>query len=110
MSELLRFHGDENLPYAIIAGLRRGIEISSTPEAGLMEVTDEEQLVFANRQGRMIVTQDTDFLRLHAEGREHCGIAFYHQSGRSVGQVLAALTEIHEYLTPLEVRGQVFFL
>jgi predicted nuclease of predicted toxin-antitoxin system len=111
MSDAIRFHGDENLPFAILAGLRRrGIDVTSTPETGLMGATDEEQLAFANEQWRMIITQDTDFLRLHAEGREHPGIAFYQQGGRAIGPVLAALLEIYEYFTPEDVRGQVFFL
>jgi predicted nuclease of predicted toxin-antitoxin system len=66
MSSLISFHGDENLPFAVIAGLRRrGIDATSTPETGLMGATDEEQLAFAHQQGRMIITQDTDVLRLH---------------------------------------------
>lgn len=88
MSDPIRFHGDENLPFAIIAGLRRrGVDTTSTPETGLMGATDEEQLVFSNQQRRMIITQDTDFLRLHAEGNEHPGIAFYQQGGRTRGRM-----------------------
>ena len=106
MSDLICFHGDENLPFAILAGLRRrGVDVTSTPEAGLMGATDEEQLAFANEQGRVIITQDTDFLRLHAEGKEHCGIAFYQQGARAIGQVVAALLEMYEYLAPADARN-----
>ncbi len=57
MPETIRFHLDENVSQAIAEGLRRhGIDITTTPEVGLMAVTDEAQVEFAQQQERVIFT------------------------------------------------------
>ena len=38
--------------------------------------TDEEHLTFALAEGRVIFTQDDDFLRLAAGGKVHAGIVY----------------------------------
>lgn len=68
----IRFHLDENVSNVIADGLRRrGIDVTTTPEQGLIASSDEVQLAFASSQGRVIFTQDDDFLRLH-----HAGIVY----------------------------------
>jgi hypothetical protein len=48
MPRTIRFHLDENCPRAIAAGLRRrGIDVTTTPEAGLMGASDEQQVTTA---------------------------------------------------------------
>ncbi|MBV8677985.1 MAG: DUF5615 family PIN-like protein [Planctomycetaceae bacterium] len=48
MLRTIRFHLDENCPTAIAEGLRRrGIDVTTTPEAGLIGATDEEQTAHA---------------------------------------------------------------
>jgi predicted nuclease of predicted toxin-antitoxin system len=60
----MRFHLDEHVAHAIAAGLRRrGIDVTTTVDAGLLSAPDEEHLAFAKRDARVIVTQDSDFLR-----------------------------------------------
>jgi predicted nuclease of predicted toxin-antitoxin system len=44
------------------------INVTTTPEVGLMSADDEEQVAFACAQGRVIFTHDADFLRLHQVG------------------------------------------
>ena len=36
-------------------------------------------------EGRVLVTHDADFLRYHAEGVEHAGIAYCKKGSRTVG-------------------------
>jgi predicted nuclease of predicted toxin-antitoxin system len=63
------FHQDEQIPPALAEALRgRGIDITTTTDAGLTGAADREQLRFAANTGRILVTQDMDFLRIHAEG------------------------------------------
>ena len=46
--EKIRFHCDEQVERAIAEALRRrGIDVTTTPEAGLLGAADEEQLAFA---------------------------------------------------------------
>ena len=69
MPRTIRFHLDENCTKAIARGLRRqGIDVTTTSEAGLIGATDEEQAADALSKGRVIFTQDRDFLRIHTAG------------------------------------------
>ena len=68
---------DEHVPRAVTEGLRRrGVDVLTAQEAGRLEIEDREQLRFAAAEGRVAFSQDTDFLRLHAEGEPHRGIAY----------------------------------
>jgi predicted nuclease of predicted toxin-antitoxin system len=92
MARTIRFHLDENCDPRIAAGLRlHGVEVTTTPEAGLLHTSDDAQLAYALTQTRVIVTQDTDFLRMAAAGEQTPGIVFYPDQGRSLGQVIRAL-------------------
>jgi predicted nuclease of predicted toxin-antitoxin system len=111
MARTIRFHLDENCDPRIAAGLAlHGVAVTTTPEAGLLHASDDAQLAYAVAQGRVIVTQDTDFLRMAAAGRETPGIAFYSDQGRSIGQVIRDLLLIWELYEPEEMRNRVEFL
>ena len=58
----------------------------------------------------MIVTQDTDFLRIAAAGQPTPGIVFYSGQERSIGQVIRDLLLIWEVYEPDEMRNRVEFL
>src|SRR5260221_14785641 len=101
MARTIRFHLDENCDPRIAAGLTlHGVDVTTAPEAGLLHASDDAQLAFALTQGRVVVTQDTDFLRIAATGRETAGIAFYPDQERSVGQVIRALLLLWEVFEP----------
>ena len=58
-------------------GLRqRGVDVLTVVEAGMLGASDEEHLKRALNEGRVIFTQDDDFLRLHAAGADHAGIVY----------------------------------
>jgi hypothetical protein len=110
MPRAIRFHLDENVPAAIAPGLRRlGIDVTRTQDVGLMGALDEEQAAWALAEGRVIFTQDEDFLRIHPAGVEHAGIAYCHQKTRSIGQIIGSLSDIWELLEPEEMDGRVEF-
>jgi predicted nuclease of predicted toxin-antitoxin system len=68
------------------------------------------QLEFAASSGRVVVTQDDDFLRLHAQGATHAGIAYCQQQSMSIGEMLRGVILIHDLLSPEEMVGRVEFL
>jgi predicted nuclease of predicted toxin-antitoxin system len=108
---MLRFHLDEMVPSAVAAGLRRrGMDVTTTVEAGLRKSPDLDQLEYATREGRVLVTHDPDLLRLHAEGREHAGIAFCHQTARTIGEMITSLALMDECLNPEEMHNRVEFI
>ena len=111
MPTTIRFHLDEHVHTAVADGLkRRGVDVTTTVEAGLTGATDSQQLAFALSEGRVIVTHDADFLRLHRQSAAHAGIAYCHQGLRSVGDLIRRLLIIHEHLTPDDMAGHVEFL
>lgn len=73
---------DEDLPYkAAPIAARSGVDVITTRDCGRNGTTDEEQLLFATKLGRVLVTQDyKDFddlaTRFIAEGRTHAGVLF----------------------------------
>jgi predicted nuclease of predicted toxin-antitoxin system len=95
-------------------GGRRGLaaaidDVTTTFEAGLAAALDVEHLGYAFLAGRVMITQDTDFLRLHAEGAVHSGIAFLHQ-GEKTGYMLRMLVLLFELVTAEEMAGRLEFL
>ncbi len=111
MPRTIRFHLDENCHRAVAEGLRRrGIDVTTTPEAGLMSAGDEEQIAYGVAQGRVIFTQDRDFLRLHAAGIPHMGIAYCEKDTKSIGEMIQGLVLIWEVLEPDEIQNRVEYL
>ncbi len=75
-----------------------------------MSAKDENHISYGLTSGRVIFTQDEDYLRMHASGIRHGGIAFCHQQTRSIGQVIAGLLLIWEALEPGQMAGRVEYL
>lgn len=111
MAERIRFHLDENVNPVIAAALRRqGIDVTTTIEMNLRMTSDDEQLEFIRSEARVLVTHDTDFLRIASQTDDHPGIAFSHKDTVSTGQIIRSLVLIYEALDPEEMAGRVEFL
>lgn len=110
MAEPLRFYLDEHVPRAVAEGLRRrGVDVLRVQEAGRLGADDEWHLAFALREGRVIFTQDADFLRLHAAARPHAGIVYGAQQ-TPIGTMVRALMLIYNVLSPKDMDNHVEFL
>lgn len=97
MARTIRFHLDEQVNPAIAKALRsRGIDVTTALSVGLYSADDFQHLVFAQSDGRVIFTHDSDFLRIHASGHPHSGIVYCHPNNRSIGQIVRALVSIWE--------------
>jgi predicted nuclease of predicted toxin-antitoxin system len=111
MPNRIKFHLDENVSNAIADGLRRrGIDVTTTPEMGLISASDEEQVAFALTEERVIFTQDDDFLRLHQVGVNHCGITYCRQRSRTIGEIINTLALIWEWVELEDIKGKVEFI
>ena len=111
MPRTIRFHLDENCDPRIAAGLRlHGIDVSTTAEAGLLQASDDEHLAFARNQGRAVVTQDTDFLRIADAGHDHPGIVFCAAQSRTIGEIIRGVHLIWEVLESEEMQNHVEYL
>jgi len=111
MAMLIQYHLDEHLHPGIAAGLRaRGLDVTTTPEVGLVGADDEKQLAYAQSDGRVMVTHDRDFLRLHAMELAHAGIACCHQEKYSLGVLLQMLLLLHACESGEDMIGRVEYL
>lgn len=110
MHKKVSFYTDEHISNSVVKGLRlRGVDVLTTKEAGMSGATDEEHIAFAKKEERVIFTQDEDFLHLHSEGIEHCGIVYAHQR-TPVGDIVRGLMLIHQVLESEEMKNHLEFL
>jgi predicted nuclease of predicted toxin-antitoxin system len=111
MPRTIRFHLDDNCPNAIAEGLRRrGIDVTTTPEASLISATDEEQTAHALAERRVIFTLDRDFLRINTSGAPHAGIVYCRQGKQTIGGIIQGLTEIWEIMEPEEMQNWLLYM
>ena len=89
---------------------RRGINVTTTSEAGLIGVSDREQIAFSLSENRILITHDDDFVILHGSGITHAGITYCDQKRRSIGEILNTLILIWETLEPEDMKNQLEFL
>ena len=110
MSTPVRYFTDEHVAGAIANALRRrGIDVRTVAEAGLLGAEDEVLMAFSRDEGRVIVTQDRDFLRMAAQEPDHPGIAYAPQ-GRSIGEIVRLLDLLAQVSDVEEMRGRVEYL
>src|SRR5262245_28924573 len=111
MPGTIKFHLDEHVSRAIADGLRRrGIDVTTTLDAGFAAADDVDHIAFALTGRRVIFTHDDDFLILHARGVEHAGIAYCHQHARSIGQILSRLFLVHQVLEADEMANRIEYV
>jgi predicted nuclease of predicted toxin-antitoxin system len=111
MARTIRFHLDEHVAHAVADGLRRlGIDVTTSTEAGLLGAADADQIAYGMAQGRVIFTEDDDFLALAAAGTAHAGLAYCHQNTHTIGQIIRGLELIWEVYEPDEMCNRIEFL
>jgi len=110
MSEKVKYYMDEHVHSAVINGLRRrGVDVLTTPEAGMIAASDLAHLRFAANEERVVFTQDNDFLKLHAEGIPHTGIVYTHQT-TPIGEIVKTLMLIYNVLDAEDMVGNLEFV
>ena len=111
----IRIYTNESVNVAIAEGLkRRGVDAFSARDTGRLGLTDEEQLLFTEKEKAAIFTHDTDFLRIAAkwmeEGKTHHGIIYCHQKSYSIGECIRKLRVLTSLLTSEEMVNHIEFL
>lgn len=107
----LALYMDLHVHEAITQGLRRrGIDVLTAREDSHERQPDEVILERATALGRVLFTQDVDFIAIADqwtdEGRPFSGIAFAHQRSITVGQAVIHLEIVCQVLTPEEAENQ----
>ena len=107
----LTFLLDEHVPGALDAALRRrDIDVTTVQRLELRGHPDTVILRTAASLGRVVVTFDDDYLKLHHAGQEHAGIAFWTGSPNAIGSILRALVAANERRTPEQMHNWVEYL
>ena len=110
MPSAISFYADEHVPRAVVQGLRqRGLDVLMASDVHGLGDSDEAHLSRATAQGRVIITQDVDFLRMHASGLKHAGIVYVPQ-GTPIGDFIRGITLIYQVLDSEAMKNTVEFL
>ena len=111
----LSFYLDHHVPAAIAVGLRqRQINVLTVQEDGRADWDDDRLLERALELGRVVFTQDKDFLVLAADWqrqrREFAGMVYGHQLRVTIGGTVHDLALIATLLSLDDMRNRVEFL
>ncbi len=102
----IKFYMDEHAHPGVTKALRqRGIDVLTAQQVNNLNVDDGEHLQFAISEGRVLVTQDEDFLK----ATRHTGIAYAHQR-TPIRQIIESLVLIAEAMTEDEMINHVEYL
>lgn len=106
---------DQHVPGMITRALRRrGIDVLTPDDEGTRELPDEQLLERATALGRVLFTQDEDFLaiatRWQREGRSFPAVAFAEQINLSIGRAIDDLVLIAEALELGQMESQIYRL
>jgi predicted nuclease of predicted toxin-antitoxin system len=111
----LTLYMDHNVVRAVTEGCRmNGLDVLTAFDDGCHQEGDRSILERAGESGRVIFTQDSDFLILaadhHACGMPFAGVIFAKHGALSVRKVIDDLTLICQTLSGEEIRNQLIWL
>jgi predicted nuclease of predicted toxin-antitoxin system len=106
---------DVHVKRAITTGLRqRSIDVLTAQEDERSRASDEQLLDRAAELGRVLFTQDDDFLaeakRRQSEGTPFDGVVYAHQLAITIGECIRDLELISHAVQPPELKNQVLYL
>ncbi|MBI4653565.1 MAG: DUF5615 family PIN-like protein [Nitrospirae bacterium] len=110
----IKLYLDEDVDVSLAQALnQKGFDVLTTQEAGKKRLSDVEQLEFAVKGKRVILTHNKrDFTLLHKnymlDGKEHYGIILSDQ--RPIGEMLCGLSKLIFSLTAEQMKNRREFL
>lgn len=108
----MKIYADENIERSIVEGLRRRkIEVFSARELGYLGKPDEFHIKKASEMKAVILTHDTDFLKIASrKDVTHNGVIFLHSKNISLGQCIREVELIARVLTDKDMKNHIEFL
>lgn len=111
----LSYYMDQHVDERITTGLRsRGIDVLTAHEDNNSAAPDEFLLTRATELGRVIFSQDKDFLRIgnqwQQNGQLFVGIIYAHQLHITIGQAVRDLEFMSQVLEPEDMLNKVEFI
>ena len=106
---MLRFHLDESLSPTIARASRlKKLDITDSHGESLLGHSDHEQWEFCQREGRILVTSDADFLRICRETPYHFGIIFC--LTQRIGTIVRHLELLSQDVTKETMQGRIDYV
>ena len=108
---MLRYYFDEHVKGPIAKGLRlRGIDVLTAQEVGLAdkELPDSYQLEYAASKGRVLVTEDRDFVALAYTQTPHAGVILL-QRRLSIGGFVEYLELMAHVTEPADIQDRLVY-
>ena len=107
----MEFQLDEHVAHAAAQALNRDQVPAFTPtDAGTRGMADPDLLAWCQVNGRVLVTHERHFVRLHRDSNPHAGIAYCRAGTRSIGEMVESLLLIADAFTAATMVGRVEFL
>ncbi len=107
----VRFYLDENVQIVIAEQLkRRGIDVVTVRDLGLLGDEDINHLERATELGRVLCTHDVDYVELASSGLQHTGIVVGKQYKHTIGDWVRFLELVHGVYEAEEMRNLVEYL
>lgn len=111
----LPYYFDQHAPGPVASGLhRQGIDVISAEQDGHKGIADESILDRATSLGRIVVTNDSDFLTIAARwrrnGRHFAGLAYYADQNTPHGKLMEDLILIAELYSAEEMIDRIEYL
>jgi hypothetical protein len=111
----LALYVDVHVPIVVTESLRRrGLDVLTSQDDGTDRQDDEVLLARATALGRVLLSQDQDFLRIAAEwqstGRTFVGVLYAAQQAVSLGRLADDLELVLTCCEPDELRDRVTYL
>ena len=111
----VKLYMDHHVPSAVTLGLRRcGVDVLTAYEDGHAQAADESILQRAMLLGRVVFTQDEDFLIIASNWRSaerpFAGVVFGSQESLSIGQAIEWLELVAKASEPEQMRNSVQFI
>jgi predicted nuclease of predicted toxin-antitoxin system len=111
MPDPIRYHLDEQMDPDIATALRRaGIDITTSLDQGLLSRPDEEQWDRVRAQGRVLITDDQDFLAIAAAAADHPGVVYCRRTKHSMGEIINFLILCHGVYEAYDMVGRVEYV
>jgi len=104
------FLADEHVKRVFVTELRaNGYTVEWVSDSYDPGKTDADHLQYATRNDLTIITNDTDFLRLHTQ-YDHAGLVIYDDQNLPVHAFIRAIKRIERFVPGAELDGNVVWL
>lgn len=116
MSTIRLYIDEDAMDEDFVLALRaRNVNVLTVTEAGMLHKADEEQLIWAQKNGRFIFSFNArDFYRLHTmllgQGLSHAGMILAPQQRYGVGDLMRGVLKLVNTKSSASMQGQVEFL